>query len=441
MTIAFALAMLLVLVGVSLFVYLRLRADLNESINGGLATRASAIEDAAPRGEVPEAGAGGGQVEESFAQVLTADGRLLDASGGVRQRVLTAEELRRAAREPVGAERRVKGIEGTTRLRAQPIAHHAPAAVTVVGQSLDDRNVALAGLVTSFAIGGVLALAIASLVGYALATAGIAPMEAMRRRARQVSLTDADDRLPLPAAHDEVRRLGETLNAMLDRLHASFARERRFVADASHELRSPIAVVKTELEGALRTGDYGPEVRHALVAAVEECDRLAQLAEDLLILARSTDEALPVRREPLAVREVLGGVRERYVARAGERGRDIRVDVVDGLRVDADPVRLGQALSNLVDNALRHGGGEVVLSGRATGGGVELETADAGPGFGPDIAADAFERFTRGDRARTGGGAGLGMAIVRTVAEAHGGTATIVSGPGARVRIFVPNGH
>ncbi len=125
-------------------------------------------------------------------------------------------------------------------------------------------------------------MALASIVGYVLAAAGLAPVEAMRRRAREVSLTRDDEWLPLPAARDEVRRLAETLNEMLDRLRRSFARERRFVADASHELRTPVAVLKTELEGALRTGDYGPEVREALVAAIEECDHLAALAEDLL---------------------------------------------------------------------------------------------------------------------------------------------------------------
>lgn len=445
MTATFALAMLVVLVGVALVVFLRLRADLDESIAGGLTTRAAAIAAAAPVGGVPPAGAGGGQVEEAFAQVLAADGRVLDASGGVRRRVLTAGEVRRAARVEVRAERKVPGIEARARVLARPLpleggdaaGGSAPPRVVLVGQSLDDRNVALSGLVTSFAIGGGLALMVASLLGYALATSGLRPMEAMRRRAAAVSLTGGDAELPLPAAHDEVRRLGETLNAMLERLRATFDRERRFVADASHELRTPIAVIKTELEGALRSEDQA-DVRAALVASIEECDRLAQLAEDLLVLARSADGALPVRRESVEVAPLLGGVRERFRGRADERGRAIRVEVDDGLRVDADPLRLGQALGNLVDNALRHGGGEIILTARAAHGGVEVDTADAGPGFQNGFAHGAFDRFTRGDVARTDGGAGLGLAIVRAVAEAHGGTATILPGAGATVRVYVP---
>ena len=166
-------------------------------------------------------------------------------------------------------------MDGTTRILAQPATVAGGAeAIAVAGRSLEDRDETLSGLLASFAIGGPLAVLLASLAGYGLATVGLAPVEAMRRRAEEISLERPDD--PAPAAqgaHDEVRRLGETLNEMLDRLRASFERERRFVADASHELRTPIAVVKTELETACARSDVGPAARESLVAAVEECDR------------------------------------------------------------------------------------------------------------------------------------------------------------------------
>jgi two-component system OmpR family sensor kinase len=281
---------------------------------------------------------------------------------------------------------------------------------------------------------------LASVAGYLLAASGLRPVEAIRRRASDISLSHDDERLPLPPAHDEVRRLAETLNEMLERLRASFDRERRFVADAGHELRTPVAVVKAELEAALRTGDYGAQVREALVVAVEECDRLAQLAEDLLVVARTGEGALPLRPEPLVVGALLEDVRQRFADRAAQRGREIRVEAPpNGLRLHADPLRLRQALSNLVDNALRHGGGQVVLRARDADDGVELEVADAGPGFDPAIAGRAFERFTRGDAARVGDGTGLGLAIVRTLVEAHGGRAELVAkGEGATVRLWLP---
>jgi signal transduction histidine kinase len=287
------------------------------------------------------------------------------------------------------------------------------------------------------------AVLLASGLGYLLATAGLRPVEAMRRRAREVSLSDGGgELLPLPAARDEIRRLGETLNEMLDRLRRSFERERRFVADASHELRTPVAVIKAELEAALRAGDHDSQVRAALVAALEECDHLAQLAEDLLVVARAAEGELPVRREPVAIRPLLEGVRERFDDRARERGREIRVDGAGDLSVEADEFRLRQALGNLVDNALRYGEGEIVLSSRRPpdAAALELDVSDQGPGFEPALAERAFERFARGDEARTRGGTGLGLAIVRAIAEAHGGGAEIVAGDGAVVRIRLPDG-
>jgi two-component system, OmpR family, sensor kinase len=463
LTAAFALAMVLVLAAAGLFVYLRLKDDLDESVDAGLEARAAAV---AGSGEA-EAGAVE-EPDEGFAQVLSRTGEVLDEVGGASGPVVTGAELARAgAGGTVLVEREVPGIEATTRILAGPVtaesgalgdatggaagdpAGAAPApttelAVFAVGQSLEDRDETLSGLVASFAVGGPVAVLLASLLGYVLAAAGLRPVEAIRRRAGEISLTHDGERLPLPAAHDEVRRLGETLNEMLDRLRRSFERERRFVADASHELRTPVAVIRAELDAALRAGGHDEDVREALVAALEECDHLAQLAEDLLVVARAAERELPVRREAIEVRPLLEGVRARFGDRARENGREVRVDGGDALRIEADELRLRQALGNLVDNALRHGAGEVVLRARRSeaNGGVELEVADNGPGFDPELASRAFERFARGDAARTRGGTGLGLAIVRAIAEAHGGRAEIVPGGnrGARVRLWLPSG-
>ena len=436
LTAAFAVAMVLVLAGAGLFVYLRLQADLDESVRAGLRARAAAV---AASGQA-SAGAAG-EAEDGFAQRLGSGGGVLDAVGGAREPVLTAAELGRAARQAIEFERRVHGIEGTARVFAGPAGDRgeAAAAVLVVGQSLEDRDETLAGLAASFAIGGPIAVLLASVLGYALAAAGLAPVEAMRRRATRVSLERPGEGLPLPAAHDEIRRLGETLNAMLDRLHDSYERERRFVGDASHELRTPLAVIKVELEGALRAGRDDPDVHAALTAALEECDQLAQLTEDLLVLARGSEGRLPLRRQELELRELLDRVRERFADRARARERTIRVDAAGDPRLEADGLRLGQALANLVDNALRHGDGDVVLRARTAGAATELEVVDSGSGFPAELGEHAFDRFARGDAARTRDGAGLGLAIVRAIAEAHGGSAAIVADrPGATVRISIP---
>jgi two-component system, OmpR family, sensor kinase len=441
LTSAFALATMLMLAGAALFVYLRLEADLDESVDEALRARALTIAAA------PDLRLGGYALsmvqdpEDSFVQVVTGDGRVLEAVGSGAGGVLTPAEARRATRATVVLEREVPGIDGTARVLARPaMTRRGEEVAVVVGQSLEDRDETLDGLVASFAIGGPLAILLASALGYGLASAGLAPVEAMRRRAGEISLSPEDGGLPLPAARDEVRRLGETLNEMLERLRRSFDRERRFVSDASHELRTPVAVLKTELEGALQSGDYGLDVGEALAAAVEECDRLAQLAEDLLVVARAGEGDLPVRREPLAGTRLLENVRARFADRAARQGRRIRVDDTDGdRRLNVDPLRVQQALGNLVDNSLRHGDGEIVLRVRRTSTGAQFEVSDEGPGFEPGFAAQAFERFARGDPARTRGGAGLGLAIVRAIAEAHGGRVAIVSGDGATVRLWLPD--
>lgn len=432
LTAAFALALTLVLAGAGLFVYERLRSDLDESVAAALVARAAAV-----RAAGSAAAEASGDREEGFAQLLSADGSVLDSAGGIRGEALSRAELQQAAAgERILVDRAVPGIEGTARVLAQAAGG---ARVVTAGQSLDDRDETLANLVASFAVGGPIAVVLASALGYALAAAGLRPVEAIRRRAEHVSLAGADERLPLPAARDEVRRLGETLNEMLDRLRRSFERERRFVADASHELRTPVAVIKTELEAALRAGGHDPQVRAALVAAVEECDHLAQLAEDLLVVARSGEGELPIRPEQLPVRELLDRVRARFADRARERGRAIRIDAGDEQHVYGDELRLGQALGNVVDNALRYGRGEITLRARRAGPGVELEVRDRGDGFAPDFAERAFERFARGDRARARDGTGLGLAIVRSIAEAHGGRAEAAPGAGATVRIWLPD--
>ena len=210
------------------------------------------------------------------------------------------------------------------------------------------------------------------------------------------------------------------------------------MADASHELRTPLAVIRAELDAALRSGDAGPQAREALVAAIAECDRLAQLADDLLVIARTTDGRLALRTEALDARALLEGVGTRFLDRAAGHGRVISVEVDGDVRVDGDPLRLRQALGNLIDNALRHGAGTVALSAHPAEGGVALEVADEGSGFTEAFAGRAFERFARGDEARSAGGAGLGLAIVRAIAEAHGGRAELVAGRPTAVRLWLP---
>jgi two-component system OmpR family sensor kinase len=436
LTAAFALAMVLVLVAAGVFVYVRLEDNLNEGVNASLRARAEAV----TRSGDAETGAAE-DAEEGFAQLVSpASGRVLDSVGGPQGAAVGRASLARAgAGGEVVIEREVPGVEGTARVLVAP-ADAPPGAVAVVGQSLDDRDETLDGVVTSFAFGGPVAVLAASLLGYLLAATALRPVDEMRKRAGEISLARADDRLPLPVAHDEIHRLGTTLNEMLARMHESYERERRFVADASHELRTPLAVLKAELEGTLRQEGLPAETRESLAAALAETDQLAQLADDLLLIARSGDKGLEVNRETVNVRELLEQARHRFAERAGSQGRAIELDAPPSLEADLDPLRLRQAIGNLVDNALRHGSGPVELSARSHDGAVEIDVSDEGTGFPDELATQAFERFTRGDSARTRGGAGLGLAIVSAIAGAHGGSAEILDGESGRttVRLRLP---
>jgi heavy metal sensor kinase len=419
LTLAFVLALGIVLAALGWIVYTRFESSLNDNTDQALRSRATdiaaLIESSGPR--IPGAkGERFVESEESFTQILDGQGRIVDATSRASSRaLLTPDELRRAREEgslTISGQDVVE--EGDpARLFAVPVNGYT----LVVGQATDDNEESLMTLRLLLGIGLPIALILASLAGYAVAAAALRPVEAMRRKAADVSDERPGARLPTPPADDEIRRLGETLNAMLARLEAALERERGFVADASHELRTPLASLKTELELALRRDRTPDELRRALESATEETDRLSRLADDLLVLARSDRGTLPLRKERIPAKDLLDDVAVQF------RTTEVHVSVPDGLEVDGDRLRLEQALGNLVANAVTHGDGAVTVSARPRDGAIELHVEDEGEGLPPAFAEHAFERFSRADEARAGGGAGLGLAIVAAIARAHGGEA------------------
>jgi two-component system OmpR family sensor kinase len=433
----------LVLVVTALFVYVRVADSLNENIDTGLNARANDLAAlVAGSSGPPDLGSGGLiESEEGFSQILDQNGNVVASTLAPGQRPLTPSEVERATEGSILiSDREVPSIEGEARIIASPADSASGSFVVVAGASTQDRSETLSSLLGTFLIGAPIALLLACGLGYLLAGRALMPVEAMRRRAREITLERSGERLPLPRADDEIHQLGATLNEMLERIEASLERERVFVADASHELRGPLAVLRTELDLAGRQERSPEELRAALVSAAEEVDRLSQLAEDLLVIARSDQGRLPITRERIELQTLLGRVRERFARRATERGRRIVIDANDSDSAELDPLRIEQALGNLIENALRHGGGEVRLSARCDNGATVLEVSDQGPGFPDGFESKAFERFTRADEGRTGGGAGLGLAIARAIAVAHGGEVEISdSGAAATtLRITLP---
>jgi signal transduction histidine kinase len=434
LTLAFAGVMAVVVAGACVFLRVSLAHDLDASIDGALRARATEVgvlviqaEDGLRDEPVTLA-----DRRESFAQILALDGDVLDSSPPLpEQPLLTPAEIGVAEGERVTLERSsAPGIEGRVRLLAVPVEGPGGEAIVVVGSSLRDRDEAVDDLTTRLLVGGPVALLLASLAGYWVTAGALRPVEAMRRRAARISGEAGGERLPVPAARDEVRRLGETLNDMLARIDDALARERAFVADASHELRTPLAILKTELELAQRGERTPDELRAAIASAGAETDRLTQLAEDLLVIARLDQGRLPVRAAPLDAGELLEAVESRFSRRAANEGRSITLDAEEGSGLVADRLRLEQALGNLVDNSLRYGSGPIHLCARHEDGAFQLHVLDEGSGLPPDFAPQAFERFTRADPARGRGGAGLGLAIVMAIARAHGGEAHVANREG-----------
>jgi two-component system, OmpR family, sensor kinase len=403
LTLAFGLAMALVFGALGAFLYFRLRSSLDEQLNAGLRAHAQAVATLVTRGGELETGSSLVEADESFAQVLTSSGTVRDASLESLQSspLLSSEELDRSRSGTVFLDRdRVRAVDEDDPFRL--LATPSDGAIVVAGASLEDRDEALASLLTQLLLGFPIALVLSGLAGYLLATAALRPV--------------------------------------VKRLEAGLTRERRFVADASHELRTPLALLQAELELALGRPRSPEELRDALASAGEEVDRLTRLAEDLLVLARADEGHLPLRRSAVAVGDLFETIVRRFAPRAQAGGRVLDVSAGPDQTIFADRLRLEQALGNLVDNALRHGGGTIRLEAESRDGTTMLEVSDEGEGFPSSFLPHAFERFARADEARSRGATGLGLAIVDAVARAHGGSANVANRDegGAVVSLSLP---
>ncbi|HEY4825757.1 MAG TPA: ATP-binding protein [Solirubrobacteraceae bacterium] len=417
LTLGFAAVMIVLFGGLALLLHARFEAGLDQALDRSLRTHAGDLTTLVRgRRQLPTLPESDG----AFAQVVEpTTGRVRAATTGYAKSLLSPQELRQAAGDP-----RFMFINrgDKARLLAGPVGTQ-PAAVLVVGVSLSQRNSALTTLSELLFIGGPGLLILTCLVGYGLAAWALAPVKKMSERADQICGAPHGERLPVPEAHDELYHLGETINGMLSRVEDALARERAFVADAGHELRTPLAILKLELEFALASDSTREQLEDRLRSAAEEVDRLTKLAQDLLVIARAEQGRLPLDRRPVELRPLLQRLAARFAAGANGRGRTVRLEDPGELVAEADPARIEQALTNMIANALRHGDGDVTVLANEVGDWVEIHVLDEGPGFEPELLPHAFERFARSGRARAERGAGLGLSIVEAIAKTHGGRA------------------
>jgi signal transduction histidine kinase len=444
LTIGFTVVTAIILAITGVFVHDRLAANLDSAIAATLRARVADVTALATQSESglreaaqPPTGHRG--VE--FAQLVNPAGTVIDHTPGLPpQPLLSAAQLRHVRTAAGVTTDIVLNNDEPVRLSAVAIRAQDQRLVVIVGQSLEARNRALGDLAAVLLAGGLGALLLTTVAGYGLTGAALRPVEAMRRRAQTISATTVDGRLPSAGRDDELGRLGRTLNDMLDRVQHAVERERTFVSDASHELRSPLATLRTELELLARDHPTGARLEQAVGSAIDETDRLTQLTDDLLTLARADDGQVVVRRAHTSTHPTLTAAAGRARRRHPLGRVAISVRATPDTPLFADAARVGQALDNMIDNAMRYASTSVELVANCTDLAVELHVRDDGPGFPAEFLDHAWERFARADRAHTDNGTGLGLAIVRTTAEIHDGQAqaTNLDGGGADVWIALP---
>jgi len=441
-------------VGGALFVT-ELGGSLRSSLLTSLQVRADAISQ-----QLPDSGGHGGggfQVQEPGApsppgsldtneltQILDANGRVIDASGpGASSPLITRAQLAELRRHSVVTESAIAGQSHHFLLLASS-AGDSTSSVVITGASLATVEQAVQRVTLEMIVGSIIGVLVATIAAWLLAGAALRPVERMRRQAADISEHDTHMALAVPTSRDEIASLARTLNDLLDRLYRALSRQRGFVSAAGHELRSPLAILKGELELAGRPGRNQAQLAEAISQAATETDRVIQLADDLLLLSRSDERALALKLEPADLRSLADASMVLFGSRAVDRQVTIEVDGPQSLVADVDARRYRQIIDNLLDNALCHAPPDstIHIDLKSSGAMAMLEVRDQGPGFPVDFLPRAFDRFSRPDesRHRDGGGAGLGLAIVQSLAQAHGGTATVANGQagGAVVNVAVP---
>jgi two-component system, OmpR family, sensor kinase len=382
---------------------------------------------------------------EPYVQVLDPSGGALASSPALPdQPLVPATALAGRTDQPVTVERSVGGEP--VRIVCVPVDRPDGRYLVTVGASLKTNRAALDRVQAGLVGGGVAVVLLASLGAWLLAGAALRPVERLRAAVAAVPPNQPGQPLQVPATRDELAALARTMNQLLGRISQALERERRLIADASHELRNPLAVLRTELELANQPGRSRAELADSVGHAAREANRVGRLAEDLLFLARTDQGGPNVALTRQLLHPVLAGAVTAVGARAAAGGirLELEVDADLDARVDAD--RLRQAADNLLDNALRVAprGSAVRVRAEHRDGAVTVTVSDAGPGFPTAFLPHAFERFRRADPARTrqDGGAGLGLAIVEAIARGHGGRAEAANRPegGAAVRLVLPGG-
>jgi signal transduction histidine kinase len=364
--------------------------------------------------------------DDVVVQVLAADGSVVGSSPADAAPLVDPTDL-----PADGDVRTVALAEGDGRL----VARQAGESTVVVAGSLDDVRESSAALVRALAVGVPLAAAVLAALVWGAVARALRPVERLRQEVETIGGADLSRRVAEPAVPEELGRLAHTMNAMLERVQAAAERQRRFVDDASHELRSPLARIRAELE-VDRAHPRSADPTRTADTLLAETATMQRLVDDLLLLARADAPARAERPRPVDLDRLV----EEAAARRRSRGAVVDTGGVRPVQVLGQGAELDRAVGNLLDNAVRHAAARTVVTLAEATGAAVLTVADDGPGIPEADRERVFERFVRLDAARSAGdGVGLGLAIARDVAERHGGALAVApSTAGARFVLTLP---
>jgi heavy metal sensor kinase len=445
MTLWFGSALAVVLLAFGGLTYALMRHHLLEGVDAGLQEELSDVLSEVRRGTDRQSMLG--WLDRRFArhegfdfQVTTPSGERIFANLRLGERHLPVPASIGSGVDEISETAAVPEV-GRFRIVTRQVDGPGETLIIQVARSLDAFDHELAELLVAMFIAGPIALVLTTGCGYFLARRALAPVDRMTAAANEIDARRIERRLEVVNPDDEVGRLAQTLNGMLDRLERSFSEMRRFTADASHELRTPLAVIRNEAEVALGKSLNDAEKQELLGSILEECQDLTWITEQLLTLCREDAGVSQSPRERVDLAQLVKGVTETMRPLAESKGQNLTAATNGAIVVEADPVRLRHVIYNLVDNAIKYtpSQGHVNVSLTTQGNVARLVVDDTGIGIAPEHLPHVFERFYRVDKARSraGGGAGLGLSIVQSIVATHGGSVDIVSRPGSGTKCVV----
>lgn len=436
-TILAACSVALVLVLASIGLVAVHRRQLTDNLDAALAQRADDLAALLRTADEPitELAA---TTQEGFAQILDADGKVVASSPNLRGTPPLPIDYQAGTPETI---RTVTGLavdDDTFRVLSRTEDAADGSSVLHVGTTFDDVAESTGVLAGTLLVSVPIVVVLLAGMVWWLVGRTLRPVEQIRSEVAEIGATDLHRRVPVPRAKDEIGRLAETMNAMLGRLEGSVERQQRFVGDASHELRSPLARMRSEIEVDLALAPNESN-RLRLESLREEVVAVQRMVEDLLLLARLDSDGLPVRSQPVDLDDLVLNEARRLKA---ERRLAVDVSGVSGAQVMGDPHQLARAIANLSNNAERHASSAVTFTLAELNGTAVFTVEDDGPGIPPGHTEVIFERFVRADDARgqLTGGSGLGLAITREIIERHGGTVEVDTAhtSGARFVLTIP---